>query len=752
MHANLLMNKQNKKYLKAFWLIVLVPLLFLTLFIFLTAKEVFGPLPSFEELENPKSNIASEIYSSDQTVLGKYYYQNRSNVSYKHLSPHLVNALKATEDIRFEKHSGVDIRGLFRVFFRTILLRQKNAGGGSTLTQQLAKNLFPRTPNQGKIKTVLTKIKEWVTAVRLERNYTKEEIMAMYLNTVEFGSNAFGIKSASRTFFSKSPDSLKVEEAAVLVGLLKAPTYYSPVRNPKNSTDRRNVVMSQMWKYDFITRQQFDSLAAMPIVLNFQPDDHNFGSATYFREYIRQEMIRWCRSHTKADGTPYNLYSDGLRIYTTIDSRMQTYAEEAMTQHLSAMQETFNNHWKGKKDAPFYDLTPKEIDNTMMQSVRRSERYRTLKEEGMKEADIMKDFKKEVPMRVFSWKGDRDTVMTPYDSIRYYKFFLQCGFMSMEPQTGFVRAWVGGINHTYFKYDHVKEGKRQVGSSFKPFVYALAMQEGYSPCMKLPNNPVTFENVDGRGASWTPENSDKEDSGKMMTLKEALAQSVNRITAYIMKQFGPEAVIVIARKLGITSPIEPVPAICLGTPDISVFEMVGAYSAFANKGVWVEPTYITRIEDKKGNILQEFVPKKVEALSEETAFLMLKLLEGVVQHGTSVSLRFRYKLYQPMAGKTGTTQNHSDGWYIGITPELVSGGWVGNEDRAAHFRSIEWGQGARLALPIWAYYMQKVYADNSLHVSQANFEKPKAKLNVEFNCDNYQEPRKGNEGFLNDGF
>ena len=733
-------------------MLVLIPMLSLAFIISGVALGWFGALPSFQELENPRSNLASEIISSDQVVLGKYYYQNRSNTSYTHLSANLVNALKATEDIRFEAHSGVDIRGLFRVFFRTILLHQKNAGGGSTITQQLAKNLFPRQPNQGKIKTSVTKIKEWITAVRLEKNYTKDEIIAMYLNTVEFGSNAFGIKSASRTFFNKSPDSLKIEEAAILVGLLKAPTYYSPVRNKENSTERRNVVLAQMKKYKFLTADQFDSLAALPIVINYQSEDHNLGSATYFREYLRIEMLKWCRDHTKADGTPFNLYSDGLRIYTTIDSRMQKYAEQSVAEHLSVLQQTFFSHWKGKPNAPFFELTTKEVDDLMMQSVKRSERYKSMKEQGVADPDIMRVFREKVPMTVYSWKGDLDTIMSPYDSIRYYKYFLQTGFMSMEPQTGFVRAWVGGINHSYFQYDHVREGRRQVGSSFKPFVYTLAMQEGYSPCMKLPNNPVTFENVDGQGNSWTPKNAEDDDDGKMMTLQEALAKSVNRITAYLMKQFGPQAVIDVARKLGITSPLEAVPSICLGTQDISVFEMVGAYSAFANKGVWTEPIYVTRIEDKKGNILQEFVPKKVDALSEETAYLMIKLLEGVVLHGTSASLRGRYKLKQPMAGKTGTTQNHSDGWYIGITPELVSGCWVGNEDRSAHFRSMEFGQGARMALPIWAFYMTKLYADKSIHISQGPFEKPKQKLSVEVDCDKYKETGKNSNPFQQDGF
>ena len=729
------MSGNTNRYLKIFWIVTLIPLFLIVMLIFSATQGWLGKMPSFEELENPKSNLATEIYSSDQVVIGKYYYQNRSNTSFAQLSPNLVNALKATEDIRFEQHSGIDIRGLFRVLFKTVFLGQQSSGGGSTLTQQLAKNLFPRDPKAGKFKTALTKVREWVTAVRLERNYTKEEILAMYLNTVEFGSNAFGIKSAARTFFNKAPDSLKVEEAAVLVGLLKAPTYYSPVRNIDNATMRRNTVMAQMKKYDLLSEAEYDSLSKLPIKVTFQPEDHNFGIGTYFREHLRLELQKWCNEHAKADGTPYNLYRDGLRIYTTIDSRMQRYAEEAMTQHLSVLQDKFFEHWKGRKTAPFFNMSEKETNDLLVSAMKRSDRYRALKGQGKNDREILSNFKQKTQMRVFSWRGDVDTVMSPWDSIRYYKHFLQSGFMSMEPQTGFVRAWVGGINHQYFKYDHVREGRRQVGSSFKPFVYALAMQEGYSPCLKVPNNPVTFENVDGLGNNWTPENAETDFDGRMMTLKEALAESVNRITAFLMKQFGPQAVIDVARKLGVTSPIPAVPSICLGTPDISVYEMVGAYAAFANKGVWTEPIYLTRIEDNKGNVLQEFVPKRVDALNEETAYLMLNLLEGVVQYGTSASLRgSRFKLYQPMAGKTGTTQEHSDGWYIGITPDLVSGCWVGNEDRSAHFRSMEYGQGARMALPIWAYYMQRVYADKTIHISQGPFEKPKQKLSVEINC------------------
>lgn len=710
------------------WLLVLTPIVLL--FVVVTSISYFGDLPSFEELENPNSNLASLVYSADAKVLGKYYYQNRSNIHYNELSPNLINALKATEDIRFEKHSGVDLRGLFRVLFKTVILRQ-SAGGGSTLTQQLAKNLFPREDMSG-FNLIVRKIKEWIIAVKLERSYTKEEIMAMYLNTVEFGSNSFGIKSASNTFFRKDPKDLNLQEASLLVGLLQAPSKYNPVRNPNNAIERRNTVLGQLKKYKFISPLQFDSIKKLPIKLNFEMEDHTSGLAQYFREELRMELTKWCKEHQKADGTSYSLYKDGLRIYTTIDTRMQRYAEEAVKEQFTDLQKTFNDHWKGRtawKDHP-------EIITDAMKN---SDRYRDLKEAGLSATAIEKNFDTKVKMTVFSWKGDRDTTMTPLDSIKYCKMFLQTGFMSMEPQTGYIRAWVGGINNKYFQYDHVKEGKRQVGSTFKPFLYTLAMQEGYSPCYKVPNVRVTITDPT-TGTSWTPDNSDNKYGG-MLSLKEALAESVNCVSAYLMKQFGPQAMIQIARKMGITSPIEPFPSIALGTADISVFEMVGAYGTFANKGVWVEPQYLLRIEDKNGVVLQDFVPKKVEAISEETAFLMLNLMQGVVQFGTGSRLRgSKYNLASPIAGKTGTTQNNSDGWFMGITPELVSGCWVGCEDRSIHFRTTQLGQGANMALPVWGLYMNKVYADETLNYSKGNFERPEQPLSVELDCSKYETP------------
>ncbi len=722
-------TKQFGKYIKYLWIIVLAPVLFVFLLVGLTSAGIFGELPSFEELENPNSSLASEVYSADTKILGKYYVQNRVNIHFKDLSPNLVSALKATEDVRFEEHSGVDIKGLFRVFVKTIILQQ-DAGGGSTLTQQLAKNLFPRGETN-KVKIVFQKLKEWIIAVRLERNYTKQEILAMYLNTVEFGNNAFGIKSASTTYFNKQPSELKMEEAALLVGMLQAPSRYNPVRNVESATFRRNTVLGQMAKYNFISEEQKDSLINLPIKLNFRQESHTEGLAQYFREMLRQDLLKWCKDHKKADGTPYNLYRDGLRIYTTIDSRMQRYAEEAVQEHFAELQKTFYDHWKGR--VPWSDH-PELIDEAM----KRSDRYISMKKGGASEAEIKKVFAKKTEMTLFSWKGEIDTTLSPLDSIKYYKMFYQTGFMSMEPQTGYVRAWVGGNNYKYFQYDHVKEGKRQVGSTFKPFLYTLAMQEGYSPCYEIPNVPVTI--IDQAGVPWTPSNSDGKYGG-MLSLKEALAESINCISAYLMKQFGPEAVVQVARKMGITSPLDPYPSLALGTADVSVYEMVAAYSTFANKGVYTEPQYILRIEDKNGVVLQDFVPRKVEAISEETSYLMLNLMQGVTLFGTGARLRgSKYGFTNPIAGKTGTTQNNSDGWFMGITPELVSGVWAGCEDRAVHFRTTQLGQGANVALPVWGLYMKKVYADPTLNYSKGSFEAPEKPLGVELDCSKYKNP------------
>lgn len=716
-----------RKYIWLLWFMFFAPIVALVVMLSLVGNGVFGKLPDFKDLENPDLSLASEVVSQDGMVLGKYFIQNRSNVHFRDLSINLTKALKATEDARFYEHSGIDIKGLMRVLVKTIILRQ-DAGGGSTITQQLAKNLFPRTRNHG-FALVTQKMKEWITATRLERNYTKEEIISMYFNTVEFGNNAYGIKSAARTYFDKTPDKLNMLEASLLVGMLKGPSLYNPVKHNKRATNRRNTVLEQQLKYDYIDQTQFDSLRKQPITLKFALDDHNIGLGTYFRESLRQDLMKWCNEHKKPDGTTYNLYRDGLRIYTTIDSRMQKFAEDAVKEHLTDLQKSFNDHWKGRE--PWYE-NPEIITDAM----HRCERWKSLAEDGKTDKEIEKIFKQKTEMTIFTWKGEKDTLMSPLDSIKYYKKFLQTGFMAIDPATGHIKAWVGGNDYRYFKYDHVKEGKRQVGSTFKPFLYTLAMQESYSPCYKVPNELVTIRTETGE--DWTPQNSDSKYGG-MISLKDALANSVNTVSAYLMKQFGPKPVIEMARKMGITSQLDAVPAIALGAADISVYEMVGAYATFANKGVYTEPIYITRIEDKSGVVIKEFIPKKIEAISEETAYLMLNLMQGVVAHGggTGARLRTRYNLTNPIAGKTGTTQNNSDGWFMGVVPNLVAGCWVGAEDRAVRFRSTSLGQGANMALPIWALFFKKCYAIPELGISTSDFEKPKGPLGVELDCSKY---------------
>jgi penicillin-binding protein 1A len=746
------MNKENytgfQKYLRAFWIIYAASILLILIILFCTSMGWFGFMPTFEELENPKSNLASEVYSSDQTVLGKYYIENRTICHFNELSPHLVNALIATEDARFNEHSGIDFRSMFRVLVGVVTFN-RSAGGGSTISQQLAKNLFPRQENPSAVSIVFRKFKEWIIAIKLERNYTKEEILAMYLNTVDFGSQSFGIKSAAKTYFNKKPSELNIEESAMLIGMLKAPSWFSPVRNPDRAMKRREVVLKQMMKYKYITEEQYESLRIKKLdMTKYRLQDQNAGPATYFREYLRQYLTEWCSKHKKPDGTTYNLYKDGLKIYSTINSKMQRYAEDAMREYLGKeLQPEFYRHWKGVRNAPFdYSMEQSDIKALLETAMKRSDRYIRLKNAGTAEDKIKNSFNTPTHMMVFSYKGEHDTLMTPMDSVKYYKWFLQSGLMSMEPQTGYVRAYVGGIDYRYFKYDHVCSGKRQVGSSFKPFIYTLAMQEGeFSPCSKLPNVPVTFDM--GDGTKYTPKNAGtakEEREGEMITLKWALANSVNFISAYLIKRYSPAAVVKVARKMGITSPIEAVPSLCLGTSDLSVYEMTGAYSTFANKGVYVQPIFITRIEDKNGNVLETFTPKTNEAISEETAYLMILLMKAVTEYGTGVSLRYQYKFTNPMAGKTGTTQNQSDGWYMGITPYLVTGVWVGCEDRSVHFRDIVSGQGAHMALPIWAKYMLKVYADKSLGIKKDDFEKPAKELSVEIDCDKYEKKHKNN--------
>ena len=715
-------------YTKLFWKVTIYGILIFVLLISSVGFGLFGELPSFRDLENPKSNLATEVISSDGNILGTYFIQNRSNAKYKDLSPNLVNALIATEDVRFYKHSGVDLKGTFAIIFYSAIGKKR---GSSTITQQLAKNLFPRK-KQNIFNIGIIKLKEWLTAVKIERNYTKEEIITMYFNTVDFGSNSYGIKAAAKTYFSKTPIKLSIDESALLVGILKGTTVFSPIKNPERAIKRRNVVLEQMEKYGFISEAQLTENTNKELNLQFQSPDHNQGSATYFREYVRQEVTAWCKENKKADGETYDIYRDGLKIYTTIDSRMQAYAEAAVKEHLTYLQAEFYKHWKGK--TPWGENT--DIIST---SMRRSDRYQQLKDDGIAESEIKKIFDTPIKMTLFSWAGDIDTTLSPIDSIKYYKWYLRSSFMSMDPHNGAIKAWVGGPNYEYFKYDQVKMGKRQVGSTFKPFVYTVAMDNGWSPCYEAPNLPIVFEDFD----NWSPKNSDGKQGG-MMTLRNGLANSVNLITAFMMKQVGPQAVVNVAKKMGITSDIPSYPSICLGTADVSLYEMVGAYSTYANKGVWTEPVYISRIEDKNGNVLYEKIPRKVDALSEQTAYLMLYMLRGVIDKGTGLRLRGpRYRFTNPIAGKTGTTQENSDGWFIGITPDLVSGVWTGAEDRSVHFRSTNLGEGANTALPIWALYMKKVYADATIKISKGDFTPPAGGLDVEIDCDKFKKQSSG---------
>ena len=698
-------DKKRNKYRKILWgifasLVGLVALLFIFI-----ASGVFGFMPTFEDLENPESSLASEIISADQQVIGTYYVENRTNAEFNELSPYLIQALIATEDSRFYTHSGIDLRSLGRVLWKSILRGDRSGGGGSTISQQLAKNLFPRQ-KLSKAGLAIRKFKEWVIAVKLEHNYSKSEILAMYFNTVDFGNNAYGIKTAAKTYFGKTPAELDIDEAAILVGMLKATTYYNPVRNPENSKQRRNVVLGQMLKCDYINQTQYDTLSALPIDMSrFARQDHTEGTGTYFREYVRQYMNEWCKKHEKADGTPYDLYRDGLKIYTTLNTRMQKHAEDAIAEWVGGtLQADFRNDVKNERNAPFSnDIPTSEVNKFMEQAMKNSDRYRSMKAAGASEEEIHKAFHTKVKMKVFSWNGgEKDTIMTPWDSLWYHKWFLHCALISIEPQTGYVRAYVGDISYKYFKYDNASQGRRQVGSTFKPFVYTLAMQDGgYLPCTEVPNVPVCVPLPDG--TEWCPTNSSKAKEGEMVSLRWALANSINWVTAYLIKQFPPEAVIDLTRRLGITAPMEPVPSICLGTMDISVMEMVSAMATYANKGIHIDPTFITRIEDKNGIVLEEFTPQTEEAMNAKTAYLMLDLMKGVVDEGSGRRVRWKYGLKLPVAGKTGTTQNHSDAWFMGITPTLASGVWVGGELRSIHFNSMRLGQGANAALPVWDF-------------------------------------------------
>lgn len=730
-------SAKSSKFVKYTWLIIWLPVLIISFLLLLIGFEIFFDLPSVEELQNPKSNLATVIYSSDLKTLGKYYKENRVSVKYYDLDKDLIDALIATEDARFREHSGVDIRALGRAVFGA-LRKSSSSGGGSTLSQQLAKMMFPRE-NLSKPAMIIRKLKEWVIAARLEKNYTKDEILSLYLNKFDFLNQAVGIKSAAQIYFNRSQDSLEIQQAAMLIGMAKNPSLFNPIKKADTTLHRRNVVMNQMVKYGYLSQAKYDSLKKLPLGIIYHAEDHNDGLAPYFREYLREYFLKaWCAKHINPEtNKPYNIYKDGLKIYTTIDSRMQKYAEEAVFEHMTELQKQFTKECKTKKNAPFaWNVNQKQIDNIMNNAMKGSDRYRSLKKAGMSPEQIIVEFKKPVKMAVYSLRGDIDTLMSPWDSIRYYKSFLHTGFISIEPTTGYVKAWVGGVNHRHFKYDHVKVGRRQVGSTFKPFVYAMAIQEGYSPCHKVPNVRTCIDLPSG--SQWCPDNSDgNKGTGEMITLKKALANSVNYVTAWVMKQYGPDAVITLVRRLGVTSPIDPVPSIALGTPDISVFEMVAANSTFANKGTYVQPTFITRIEDKNGKVLEEFIPTTDEVFSEEKAYVMIQLMKGVVESGTGSRLRSRFKLTNEIAGKTGTTQYNADGWFIGLTPELVAGCWTGGEDRSVHFNSTNEGQGASMALPIWGKFFQKVYADPTLKISKAGFPRPANMGDIELDCSAY---------------
>ena len=734
-------QKDNRpKYIKYMWWAFGGLWAIVFLFFFFLSIGWIGDMPQFEDIENPHSLQATEVISDDGEVLGYIGFENRSNVTYDQLSPNLINALIATEDVRFYSQSGIDARSLFRVLFKTVLGRHGSSGGGSTITQQLAKNLYKMRETNARRGTVFSKLSEWVVAVKLEHNYSKQEILTMYLNTVDFGSNALGIKTASKTFFDKTPAELDVDEAAVLVGLLKAPTAYSPVLHPDHSLERRNVVLAQMNNYGYLSDDSLAIYKEKPIDMSrYTPQTHNDGLAPYLREYLRAYMKDWCKHHRKPNGDYYDVHKDGLKIYTTIDSRMQRYAEQAVREHFSKeIQPAFERELKARKGNPFCDISTDQQEKFLTQAMKNSDRYRSLKAAGLSQKEIREAFNEKVKMRVFSWKGTKDTTMSPWDSLIYCKKFLNAGLMSVEPGTGYVRAYVGGINYRFFKYDNV-QSHRQVGSTFKPFVYTMALQDlGMYPCTEVPNSEVCFE-VWGQ-PDWCPGNSSHEREGEMVTLKWALAHSINWVSAYLMKQGSPEQVVDIARKMGVRSPIDAVPAICVGTPEISVAEMAGAMATFANKGEYVEPIFITRIEDSKGMVLERFTARRSEALSEATAYMMLELMKGVVQSGTGVRLNYKYHLNQystAIAGKTGTTQNNSDCWFVGITPKLATAVWTGGELRSIHFRNMTYGQGAAMALPIFGLYMEKIYKDPNIKFYRGDFERPN--IPIELDCANFQQ-------------
>lgn len=753
------MNKEFRiKFLKWFWGIFAAGCLLIVLIFWMISQGWLGYLPPLEELQNPKNRYASEIFSSDMQSLGRYYRkENRVGVKYEDLSPYLIDALISTEDVRFYQHTGVDTKSLVRA----IMLLGKS-GGGSTLTQQLAKQLWsPRANNI--FERAMQKPIEWVIATKLERLYSKDEILLMYLNQFDFLYNAVGIKSATQVYFATTPADLTIEQAATLVGMCKNPSLYNPLRHPERTTNRRNTVLHQMCKYEYITEAERDSLCALPLDVDYHSVDHKQGLAPYFREYLRLTLTakepvednypewnkhqyiidryQWdnnplygfCNKNAKPDGTSYDLYQDGLRIYTTIDSKMQRYAEEAVSEHMQYLQGQFFKEKRKKSYAPFSkDLTTDEIDAIMTRSMKQTDRYRALKRSGATEKHIREVFNTPVEMSIFTYKGMIDTVMSPMDSIRWQKYFLRCGFLSMDAHSGHVKAYVGGPNFTNFQYDMATLGRRQVGSTVKPYIYTLAMDEGFWPCDKTINDSVTL--IDGNGVAWTPRDEHVANQGQEVTLTWGLEKSSNWIAAYLMSMFTPEQLVRLMRSFGIQGPLDPVVSICLGPCEVSVQEMVDAYTTFPNKGIRVEPLYVTRIEDNNGNVIGTFTPRTHEVLSELTSYKMLHMLRSVMDHGTGVRARFKYGIKAPLGGKTGTSQNNSDGWFVGFSPSLVSGCWVGGEDRAIHFDSMAEGQGASMALPIFALYMQKLYADTDLpYTEEEQFDIP-AEFDPEAGC------------------
>jgi len=726
--------KPFAKYLKWLWGAFFVGLFCFAFMWFALAVGLFGKLPSVAQLENPELALATEIISADGELLGKYYRRNRSNIEFTDLSPHLINTLISTEDFRYYGHSGIDFLGLARAVFYL-----GSRGGASTITQQLAKNLFTNVDRSSNLKRILQKLKEWVIAIQLERRYTKEEIITMYFNTMELSDNTFGIKSAANTYFNKLPSTLNVQESATLIGMMKAPTAYNPRINPERSEKRRNIVLNQLVNYGGYNKAEADSLKALPIELDYNTIDHNEGLAPYFREYLRGWLAKWCKENKKVDGTNYDIYEDGLKVFTTIDSRMQQYAENAINEHVPERQKVFYKYFKDRKRDPWtYEK------NYIEDAVKKSERYSNLKRSGKKHTEILEKFEEPIKMRLFSWEGEIDTVLSPIDSIKYSKYILHAGFMAMEPGTGHVKAWVGGINHHYYKYDNVKPtSRRQVGSTFKPFIYALAVQNGWSPCQKAPNMPVTFDKYD----NYTPANASDYREGDMITLKDGLAFSMNQITAYLMKDMNPlqsedsyKDMVNFFHQMGIQSDILPVPSICLGVADLSVFEMVGAYGTFANKGVWVEPIFISHIEDKNGNIVQEFSPKQVEALDEYSTYAMIELLRNVIISGTGRRLkREPYSFTNDLCGKTGTTQDNSDGWFMGVTPNLICGTWMGGDDKIITIKNTSVWSGASLGIPVFGKFMKQLYEDGTLGITKEDvFEAPK-NYRIDINCDKFEQ-------------